>query len=198
MEQEAPRIWGAELNAKNSWQDLNVVLLIIHRLEGNGIRYMWVSSGRCLGFRKVVSPVGLAAAVFQKDIFVCFHKHPVMLKLHFLLLMDVVKFNLNSVTLPIWQRNHFNYRRSVNRKLSSIYLSLNRKSVSWTAAAGSGFALVRGKLSSPVGNKLIECIWNGRIPPVTWFLFQLSSCCGSFIIVAMLYWKAILLREKFK
>lgn len=34
-----------------------------------------------------------------------FHQHPQMLKLHILLLMDIVIFNVNSVTLPIWQRN---------------------------------------------------------------------------------------------
>lgn len=132
------------------------------------------------------------------EIFSRFSKHPTLSKLHFLLLMDIVKFNPNSVTLPIWQRNRFNYRGSVSRKLWSIYLSLYYKSVSWTTAVGTvpGFALVRGKWSSPVRNKLIECLWNRRIPPAIWFPFQFSSCGGSFIIAAMLYWKGYFTQGK--
>lgn len=178
---------------------MNVVLLIIYRLERNGNSYGWISSGWCLGFRKVVSPVRLAATMFQWD-FSGFHKHPTLSKLHFLLLMDIVKFNPNSVTLPIWQRNCFNYRGSVSRKLWSIYLSLYYKSVSWTTAVGTGpgFALVRGKWSSPVQNKLIECLWNRRIPPAIWFPFQFSSCGGHLLLLLCFIEKGILHREKFK
>lgn len=38
-----------------------------------------------------------------------FHQHPQMLKLCMFVLMDMVIFNVNSVSLPVWQRSHFNY-----------------------------------------------------------------------------------------
>ena len=72
--------------------------------------------GGALDLEKWCHLLGLQPLCFSK-VFFGFHKHPVMLKLHFLLLMDIVKFNLNSVTLPIWQRNHFNCREGVSRKL---------------------------------------------------------------------------------
>jgi len=72
--------------------------------------------GGALELEKWCHLLGLQPLCFS-EIFFGFHKHPVMLKLHFLLLMDIVKFNPNSVTLPIWQRNHFNYRGSVSRIL---------------------------------------------------------------------------------
>lgn len=157
------------------------------------------SVGGALGLGKWCHLLGLQPLHFS-TISSGFHKHPTMSKLHFVLLMDIVKLNLNSVPLPIWQRNHFNCRGSVSRKLWSISLSLYCKSVSWTTAVGTGlgFALVRGKWSSPLENKLIECLWNKRIPPVIWFPFQFSSHCGSFTIAAMLYWKEFLSKEKFK
>lgn len=161
-------------------EDMNVVLLVIYGLGRNGKSCGWISSGWCLAFRKVVSSARLVATMFQEESS-GFHKHLAMLKLHFLSLMDIVKLRLNSVTLPIWQRNHFNCR-SVSRKWWSIYLSLHYKSVSWTTAAGTGwgFALVRRKWSS-LGNKLIDCRWNQRIPPVVGFSFQFSSRCHALL-----------------
>lgn len=103
-----------------------------------------------------------------------FHQHPQMLKLHMSLLMDITIFNGKCVTLPVWQRNHFNYWGGVSRKLWGVYLSLYHKCF---LSHSSGFTLVRGKWSLPAGNKLMECLWNEN-----------SSCCTSPIPVLFLLW----------
>lgn len=69
-----------------------------------------------LDFKQWYHLLGLQPLCYSKNFF-GFHKHTTMLKLHFRLLVDIMKFNLKSVTLPIWQRNHFNHRGSIRRKL---------------------------------------------------------------------------------